>query len=55
MVDEAHRKELLKSPGLHHLLLSALLKPEALGIPYLEDQSCRSVAMHARVRAWLTL
>ena len=35
---------------MHHLLLGALLDPQALGIPHLEDQSCRAMALLAKVR-----
>jgi hypothetical protein len=41
--------DMLGMPGVQHLLISALLQPQALGIPHLEDQSCRSIAWQARV------
>ena len=49
VVAEPGTKDLLKEAGVHHLLLGALLDPQALGIPYLEDQSCRSIALLAKV------
>ena len=43
-------EDMLKATGVHHLVLGALLDPQALGIPYLEDQSCRSIALLAKVQ-----
>ncbi len=40
---------MLKESGMIHLLLGALLDPQALGIPHLEDHSCRAIAMLAKV------
>ena len=44
-------EDMLGERGVQHLLISALLQPQALGIPHLEDQSCRSIARQARVSA----
>lgn len=55
VVDESGTEGILKTPGLHYLLLSALLEPEALGIPHLEDQSCRLIALQAKVKPALYL
>ena len=41
--------EMLGMPGMQYLLISALLQPQALGIPHLEHQSCRSIARQAKV------
>ena len=55
VVNESGTEDILKAPGLHHLLLSALLEPQALGIPHLEDQSCRLIALQAKVKPALRI
>ena len=50
VVAEPGIEGVLKESGVHYLLLGALLDPQALGIPHLEDQSCRAVALLTKVR-----
>ena len=50
MVAEPGTEGVLAETGVHCLLLGALLDPQALGIPHLEDQSCRAIALLAKAR-----
>lgn len=49
VVAEPGTDGLLTETGVQYLLLGALLDPQALGIPHLEDQSCRGIALLAKV------